>query len=370
MTDMGGQDMPHQPDPLGDPVVADYLALMDDSAVAVLPHALRIASELGVPAALAGGPATVDVLGGWLDAAPQSLYRLLRALTSVGFLTESPTRTFALTSLGTRLLPGDGAGVAESVHNLESCRAWHDGAASIRSGGAVFASVHGDNFFAHKDTSLDAGRAFLRRMRERASRLYPRIAEAIDWRPTSVVMDIGGGDASVLTRILRHAPHLTGVLFDRTPVIEAVKEAGTPELLPDRLNLSVGDFFETVMPGADTHLLCSVLHDWTDDEAVAILRNSRRALSAGGRLLIVEMVVPDGDEPHPSKWSDLGMMILTGGRERTLMEFTGLLTRAGYGLSATYGVPGSFFSVLEANWADSADAGPLGGQSHRIAGEA
>jgi hypothetical protein len=101
--------------------------------------------------------------------------------------------------------------------------------------------------------------------------------------------------------------------------------------------------------GADTHLMCSVLHDWTDEQAALILTNSRRALADGGRLLIVEMVVPEDDDWHASKWSDLGMMVLTGGRERTADEFARLLRSAGYALDSVRAIAGSPLRLLQAS---------------------
>ncbi len=326
-------------------VVADYLGLMDDSAVAILPHALRIVDELGVPAALADGPCSLECLAGVASADPDRLRRLLRALTSVGFFSEDDDG-INLTALGRRLLPSHPAGVAESLHNLESFRAWHEGAAAVRSGRASFDDVYGADFFEHKDVEVAANRAFQQRMHERAERLYPRMAEAVDWRRSTTVMDLGGGGGHVLARVLERAPHVSGVVLDR-PAVIAVTEQRRGDL-PARVSLVAGNFFDAVPPGADTHLLCSVLHDWTDDQVVEILRASSRGLPPAGRVLIVEMLVPDDDGSHPSKWSDLGMMILTGGRERTLAEFARLLDRAGFGVPSVHVVPDSAFSVLEA----------------------
>jgi hypothetical protein len=159
------------------------------------------------------------------------------------------------------------------------------------------------------------------------------------------VLDVGGGDGFLLDQVLRHSPQVSGVLFDRPTVIDSVALDGR---LDGRIRLEAGDFFDKIPPGADTHLICSVLHDWDDCGVVTILSRSRAAINSGGRLLIVEMLRPEGNTWHPSKWSDLGMLVLTGGRERSEVEFRELLSRSGYVVSSVRDVPGSYFSLIEA----------------------
>ncbi|MEU0878692.1 methyltransferase [Lentzea sp. NPDC005914] len=316
-------------------VVDDYFTLVDDSCVAVLPHVLRIAAELKIADHL---PASAAALASIVDADTDAVHRLLRALASVGLLAESGG-TFALTERGQRLTTS-----WASLVNMDSQLAWIRATDTIRSGRSSFDQAHRGEFFSHKDDDLEANRMFLRRMRERASRSYPEFAAAVDWTPCSVVMDIGGGDGYLIETVLSHAAHVSGVLFDRPATVDVVEEAG----LPARLRCERGDFFEKVAAGADTHLMCSVLHDWTDSQCTEILRHSKEALEPGGRLHIVEMIVPDGDEFHPSKWSDVGMMVLTGGKERTLAEFSSLLEASGYALQSVRAIPGSYFSVITA----------------------
>lgn len=329
-------------------LLEDYLGLVDDSCVAILPHVLRIAVELGIADALAGGPRTAEAVAEAVGADHEALSRLMRALASVGVLEEDDEqgcRVFLLTPTGHRLRAGVEGSVRASLLNADSQLAWLHGLGTFRTGRSVFDAEHG-GFFAHKDADGESDRAFLRRMRERAGRLYPRFATGTDWSDSRTVMDIGGGDGYQLDAILRAAPHLTGMLFDRAAVVDAVRSAGTFD--GRECALHSGDFFRGVPSGADTHLLCSVLHDWSDEQCVAILRNSRAALEPGGRLMIVEMLVPPDGSWHPSKWSDIGMMVLTGGRERTAEEFQALLSEAGYTLSGARPVPDSFFSVLDA----------------------
>lgn len=316
-------------------LVDDYFTLVDDSCVAVLPHVLRIAAELKIADHL---PASSAALASIVDADADAVHRLLRALASVGLLAESGG-TFALTERGQRLTTS-----WASLVNIDSQLAWIRATDTIRSGRSSFDQAHRGEFFSHKDDDLDANRMFLRRMRERASRSYPSFAASVDWTPSSVVMDIGGGDGYLIGTVLEAASHVSGVLFDRPATVDVVEEAGPPS----RLRCERGDFFEKIAPGADTHLMCSVLHDWTDEQCTRILRHSKEALEPGGRLHVVEMIVPEGDEFHPSKWSDVGMMVLTGGKERTLPEFSALLDASGYALRSVRAIPNSYFSVITA----------------------
>jgi hypothetical protein len=355
--------------------LADFFTLADDSAVAILPHALRIAAELGIAERLAERALSVKELAVAVDCHPDALNRLMRALASVGLFRQVEAGRYELTDVGQRLRPGAPDTVHATIVNPDSQRAWLSATHTLRTGEPVFGTGRpggeesgsgarrdapvGDGqgsdargeFFGHMDRDPRTNRAFLQRMRERAARLYPFLVSAVDWSASRVVMDIGGGDGYLLDRVLLAAPHVRGVLFDRPAAIEIAStgEAGdSADDLAARRTLCAGDFFAAIPGGSDTHLMCSVLHDWSDEQAAVILSNSRRALAAGGRLLIVEMVVPEDDGWHPSKWSDLGMMVLTGGRERTAAEFATLLELSGYALRSIQPVPESSFQLLTA----------------------
>jgi hypothetical protein len=332
---------------LGRALVEDYLVLVDDSAIAVLPHALRVFVDLGLPEALSAEPRSVDFLA-WTVAAPSgSVRRLLTALATVDVVRPAGPDTFLLTDLGRRLLPSGDA--RSSVSNLDSALAWTHATEAIRDGGLAFsASQRRQSFFGHKDAAAGANQAFLTRMRERASRNYPALAASLDWSRARLVMDIGGGDGYLLDQVLRQADHLRGRLFDRAATLDVVAGADLGTVWRGRWETVPGDFFVSVPGGADLHLMASVLHDWTDAQALTLLRNSRAAIEPGGRLVIVEMVLPADGSPHPARWSDLSMMVLTGGRERTCAEYANLLAAAGYELTAVRQLPGSLFSVLEA----------------------
>ncbi|MFJ6103087.1 AMP-binding protein [Streptomyces sp. NPDC092359] len=333
-----------------DRIVRDYLTLVDDSMVAVLPHALRIAVELGVADVMEPtAPQPVETTAALIDADPDALGRLLSALTTAGFFSGAPATGFRLTPLGARLRRDAPDSLSASLVNAESQLAWLRATDTFRTGAASFdggdgGDGDGGGFFGVKNTRRGANLAFLRRMRERTGRLYRQAAEAVDWTGSEVILDIGGADGFLLGEILSVAPHAGGILFDRPTVIDEVNLGGG---VPG-CRAVPGDFFVSVPTGADTHLLCSVLHDWTDEQAVEILRSSRRSLAAGGRLLVIEMLVPEDGTQHVSHWSDLGMMVLTGGRERDRAGFTRILEAAGFRTHRVLPIPESPFSVIEA----------------------
>lgn len=333
---------------LSEVLLNNLFDMTDDSCITILPHALRATAQLGIADQL--GDSTMDVtdLAAAVRVDCQALYRLLRALATVGVVEEATPRHFRLGSLGHRLRTNSPASARWSIGNRESAVALTEATSALVSGNAVFDGVFGAPFFSHKDIDRQAQLRFATRMRERARNCYHDFVAAADWGGAKTVMDIGGSHGQVLECLLRKLPHLSGVLFDRPSVIESAIGRGCLASVGERCRMVAGDFFDSIPGGADTHLMCSVLHDWPDDRAVAILSNSRFALPPDGRLLIVEMLVPDGPEWHPSKWSDIGMMVQTGGRERSRSEFDKLLREAGLALASVRDIPNSYFSLLEA----------------------
>ncbi|MFE7183190.1 methyltransferase [Streptomyces erythrochromogenes] len=330
-----------------DPVVREYLLMADDSIVAVLPYTLAIAARLGVADACAPDGSTPEEIAAAVRFAAEPLTSLMNALTGAGFFTRDQRGRFTPTELGSVLKADSAVSMRATLSNLDSHRAWlqaADAAAEMR----PLPAAHGETFFEDQDTKPKTDAAFNTRMRERATRLYAGLADLPVWDGVHTVMDIGGGLGTVLSMILRAQPQLSGLLFDRRSVIDLA--VGDSPLAPvrDRCTLVAGDFFDGLPGGADVHLLGSVLHDWDDEKAADILRASVRALPPGGRILVCELVVPETSEPHPARWSDLGMLVLLGGRERTLSEFDKLFAAAGLVRARVLPVGESSFSLIEA----------------------
>lgn len=330
-----------------DPVVREFLLMADDSIVTVLPYALAIAARLGVADACAPDGSTPEELADTVGFAAEPLMSLLNALTGAGFFARNHRGRFAPTELGAVLKADSAVSMRATLSNLDSYRAWLR-AADAAADRKPLPAAHGETFFVDQDTKPTTEAAFNTRMKERAKRLYGGLAELPVWDEARTVMDIGGGTGTVISAILQAQPHLSGVLFDRRSVIDLAAH-DTP-LVPvrDRCTLVTGDFFDELPKGADVHVLGSVLHDWDDEKAADILRASLRALSPGGRILVCELLVPEATEPHPARWSDLGMLVLLGGRERTLSEFDKLFATVGLVRTRVLPVGESNFSLIEA----------------------
>ncbi len=168
-----------------------------------------------------------------------------------------------------------------------------------------------------------------------------------DFSAVRTVADVGGAHGVLLAAVLQANPATRGILFDLPHVIETAKEVLDAQGLADRCELVSGDFFEAVPAGADLHLLKQILHDWNDEQSTRLLSNCHRSLTAGGKLLLVEMVIPADNRPSPAQAMDLNMLVLLGGRERTEEEYRRLLDGAGFRLEQVIPTH-SPFSVIEA----------------------
>ena len=198
--------------------------------------------------------------------------------------------------------------------------------------------------FEHLAANPEASDIFNRAM---AGGAAGRAATALgyDWSAASVVADIGGGNGKLLTAVLDAHPHLQGVVFDLPHVVADARPLIDKAGLSDRCETAAGDFFTDALPRADVYILAQILHDWDDERAVAILRNCRRSIADDGRLLILEQVLPDGDEPSYGKLLDMIMLLLLGGKERTRSEWAALLQEGGFELVAI--TPGPLTSLIQ-----------------------
>ena len=267
-----------------------------------------------------------------------SLYRVLRALTMFGLFEELPERRFTLGPLGpTAAEYEDGFPWGVAAVN-EVPRTVQDGTTGME-------LAHGMSFFDYLTQHPAAGRNFDVAMNLINQGEPEAVAESYDFAGVHTLVDVGGGNGSGLAAMLTRHAHLRGVLFDRP----AVTEQAAPGLaaLGDRCEVVGGDFFESMPARGDAYLLSHVIHDWDEERALTILRNCREAMGSGGRLLLVEMVIPPGGEPHPGKMLDVMMLSLTGGMERTEAEYSELLQRAGFRLTRVVPTP-SAVSVVEA----------------------
>jgi SAM-dependent methyltransferase len=301
-------------------------------------HAISLAARLSIPDLLAEEAKDAGELARVTETHPPSLYRLLRALASVGIFQEAEDGRFGLTPLAEPLrsgVPGSLRAFAILLGEEWHWRAWGDLPHAVRTGESAFEHLYGMTNFAYWAQHSDAEMIFDQAMTNRSGEENEAVVTAYDFSGIDTLVDVGGGHGSFLASILGANPGLRGILFDRPEVVEAAKRQLDAAGLQDRCGVLAGNFFEAVPPGGDAYALKKVIHDWDDERAIAILRNCHRAMPTGGRLLLVEPVVPLGNEPSFAKLLDLLMLVWTpGGKERTEMEHRALLTAAGFEMRA------------------------------------
>jgi SAM-dependent methyltransferase len=310
-------------------------------------QSLSVAAELGIADFLAAGPQTVEALAAATGTEPSALRRIMRLLAAEGVFAEEASGTFAQTPLSDALRADASGSPRDFVRMIgrEPFLAWGRLLDAVRTGRPSFELVLGAPRFNWLAQNPEAAALFQAAMVAFGGDVVDPIASAYEFGDLGVVVDVGGGHGRLLSAILARYPSVEGILFDLPGGIAAA-EAGLGGPLP-RCKLVAGDFFEAVPEGANAYLMKKVLHDWSDDDAVRILANCRRAMAPGGRVLVAETVVPPGNAPDPIKVMDVNMLVVTGGRERTADEFAALFERAG--LKAGRVVPtGARVSILEA----------------------
>ncbi len=312
-----------------------------------------IAAKLGLADHLAEGPKTADALAGPTGTHAPSLYRLMRALASLGILTEDTTHQFALTSLGEALrtrAPGSAHATILTLAGDWMWRGWEQMLYSVQTGKSGFEKSLGMPIFDWLAMNPEEASLFSETMIGVHGAEPPAVAAAYDFSGSTTIVDVGGATGNLLTTILGSYPGTRGILFDLPHVVREAPALIQSRGLAERVTIEAGSFFERVPSGGDAYLLSHIIHDWSEEQCLAILGNCRRAMNPGGRVLIIETVLPDADTPHPGKIFDILMLVAPGGQERTEQEYSTLLGKAG--LRLTRVVPTeSAVSVVEAGLA-------------------
>jgi hypothetical protein len=307
-----------------------------------LSQAIFVAAQLGIADRLGERPAHFEALAAATETDPPSLLRLLRALASAGLLDDTGEGNFALTPLG-RLLQ---QGAEGSLHGWARLSAslyppWADLLGAIRTGKQAFDGVHGKSRWQQLSDCAADSRTFNEAMAEGSAPLARCLLDCCDLSGFQTIVDVGGGEGAFIEAILDAHPQLRGVLFDRP---EAIRDA-RPRL-SGRCRFVEGSFFDDVPEGGDAYVLSRVLHDWNDDRAAAILRSTRRAMARGASLFVIERIVEPAQPSVEAVLSDLSMMVMNGGRERTHAEFDRLLTSAQFKLARVAPTP-TPFQIIE-----------------------
>ncbi|GAA4947577.1 methyltransferase [Streptomonospora halophila] len=319
---------------------------------------IRTAEELRIPDLVRDRPLDVGEIADATGAHARSLHRLLRALVTLEVLTEPEAGLFGPGPRGGFLADG-GEHSLRSITRLftgaEFADSWRELRHSVMTGRAAFDRVHGTSFYEYLGAESEFARLFGEAMAENARFEAPRIVAAHDFGRYSSIVDVGGGDGSLLTAVLAANVETAGTLLETPEAAEQARVLVEKRGLSGRCEVVEGDFFARVPPGAQAYLLKSVVHNWNDDACVRILRTCRHAMRSDGRLLLIEPVLsertdPDADMALESALSDVNMLVLTaGGVERTRAEFEGVLGASGFRLDGiSPRIEGTDFRVIEA----------------------
>jgi hypothetical protein len=313
-------------------------------------QAIQAAAQLGVADALASGPLAADELARRVDADPDALRRLLRALISRGIFRRDRHGRYALNALADTLrsdAPKSMAAAARYYGSPQHREHWSMLADSIRTGESSIPRLRGKDFFDYLDDEPELARLFNETMTNISGLSEEFVVAAYPFKADSTIVDVGGGHGRLLASVLAATPGARGVLYDLPQVV-----ADAPALLgeagvADRVRIDGGSFFEKVPADGDVYLLKHIIHDWPDDKAVDILRTLRASAAPAARIVLVELVIPEHDRDFVGKWADLEMLVTGSARERSADEYRDLLRRSGFELTRV--IPtASPYSLVEA----------------------
>jgi hypothetical protein len=319
---------------------------MNDQSQALPPHAqlvqmamghwvstvLYTAAKFGLADLLADGPRTAEDLAEKTSTHGPSLYRLMRTLGHLGLVREDGGHRFALTPLGAALKTGAPGAARASVLTLAS-EGWMRGFAqlpwSIQTGKSGFEKLHGMPVFDWLAQDPEAISLFSETMVGIHGAEPAAVAKAYDFSGLKTIVDVGGATGHLLATILEKNPSSRGILYDLPHVVREAPAVLAKRGLSDRISIESGSFFDNIPAGADAYLLSHIIHDWSEPQCLTILGNCKRAMKPNSRVLLIEMVLPEGNEPHPGKLLDMMMLVGPGGQERTPAEYRELLAKAG-----------------------------------------
>jgi hypothetical protein len=316
----------------------------------IISTSLALAAELGIADLLADGPRSSEGLAQATSTNPRSLYRLLRLLCSIGVFNEIQTDSFVQTPLSECLRAGVPGSMRSWLRMNGLKNRYHTQAEalySVKTGEPAFKLVTGMEFFDYLAAHPDEGEIFNQAMNDMGQVIATAVVQSYDFSGIGKIIDVGGGHGTLIAAILQKYPQMTGILFDSPHVAERARESIASAGLARRCEVVGGDFFKSVPAGCDAYLLRWIIHNWDHERAITILRNCRQAMSASSRLLLIEMVLPAGNDLHPGKFLDFIMLTAQSGQERTEEEYDSLLREADLRLNKVTPT-GSPLSVIEA----------------------
>jgi hypothetical protein len=309
---------------------------------------IAAATQLGVADALAGGPLRTDELARRVEANPDTLNRLMRALVGEGVFRRTRDGRYALNPLGATLRTDAAvsiAGMAKLVGSPQHREHWSHLADAVRTGEAVIPKLRGKEAFEYLGSEPELGALFNDAMTSISELAIAPVVAAYDFTRFGTIADVGGGHGRLLAAILQATPAARGVLYDLPQVVQ-----GAPEMLgrygvADRVQVVPGSFFDCVPAGVDAYVMKNNIHDWPDDKAAAILRNVRAAARPVDTLLLIVAVLPDHDREFLGRWVDMEMLVGVAARERSAAEYRKLYEQNGFRLTRVVPTASPFSAV-------------------------
>lgn len=311
--------------------------------------AIGVAAKFGIADLLKDGPKTATELASLASVHPRSLYRLLRATASVGVFSEDADGRFSLTPLAEPLR----SDVPDSIRAFAifysadwHMRVWAELDYSVQHGAPAFDRINGQEFFPYLEENPAHAQVFNNAMTSNSAAACAAVLGGYDFSGINKLVDVGGGHGLLLASIMEQYPQMSGVLYDAQSVIDGATGLAANPALSGRCDAVGGDFFKSVPAGGDAYLMKHIIHDWDDEHALKILRNCHASLTANGKVLVVEMVIPEANVPSIGKFLDLEMLLFLRSFERTETEYRTLFERAGFTLTRI--IPtASPYSVIE-----------------------
>jgi ubiquinone/menaquinone biosynthesis C-methylase UbiE len=294
---------------------------------------IYVAAELGIADMLAEGPKNIGELAQASQSHAPSLYRMMRALASVGIFFETEDKRFELTPMAEYLKTGSMRSIALLFNSNWSDKAWGYFLDSVKTGDTAFEKAHGMPVSDWLERNPRAADVLNEANAVKAANSHRAVVDVYDFSGINTLTDVGGGIGVLMAEILIANPSMKGVVADIPSVIKEARKIIQSRGLEARCRVTECDFFKKIPPGSDAYLMSNILHDWSDEQCRVILTNCYRAMRTESRLLVVEMVIPPGNEPSVAKLLDLEMLVITGGRERTEPEFKNLFESSGFKFS-------------------------------------
>ncbi|MEL7241159.1 MAG: methyltransferase [Cyanobacteria bacterium J06573_2] len=316
-------------------------------------QAIYVTAHLGIADLLKDSSKSIAQLAEETETDVSSLYRVIRALASVGIFKEVEPNEFALTKTGEYLrsdVPNSLRSISMMLGDKCSWQSWGEIIQVVKTGKTPFKSLYQvDNIFEYFKNNPESSKIFDDAMTNfTKNAIHTALLDTYDFSGFSKVVDVAGGHGALIASILKINPQIKGVLFDLPNVVSGAYNLLEKEGVANRCEIFSGDFFKSVPSGGDVYILSQIVHDWDDDSCTRFLKNIRNAISENGKLVVIDAVIPSSDEPHFNKWLDLDLLVkFPGGRERTESEFNHIFKAAGFDITKIMSTA-STISVIEA----------------------